>query len=272
MATWEDGPEYAPLQRPEQFSAPEATPLEDAPARPQPSADAPSSAPGGYDQASGAVPLAAIGPDLGAERDPHRAFDTVSSLMTATSSSAWTSAHSSQQWGAAPPPPDPRQPLPIGAQQAAPDEQQAAQQFPAPGAQQQFPAPGTQQWFAPDPAWSPPGHAPQQSTVRQVVAGVTTPVLVCLALGLIPALSPFALVVAFALSRLGTRARWQTAIGYAICLGVVAMVGLTALLSGSTFYSSITLPANLACLVMLIASPLLVQRHLASGAPPERRG
>lgn len=266
MATWEDGPEYAPLQRPEQFSAPETDPLQDAPPVPTPSAGAPLQAPGGFQPAEGSVPLTSIGPQAGPDRDPHRAFDTVSSLMTSTSGSAWTSAHSAQQSGGGPVAPDPRQPFHVGSAQppvgSIPDQPAAPQ----------FPAPGTQQWFSPDPSWSPPGVRPQTSTARQIVDGVTTPVLVCLALGLIPGLSPFALVVAFALSRLGTRARRQTAIGYGICIGVVVMVGLTAMLSNAAFYDSIMLPANLSCLVMLIASPLLVQRHLASGAPPERRG
>ena len=41
MATWEDGPEYAPIERPDEFSTPDAAPLGATEPYVQPSANAP---------------------------------------------------------------------------------------------------------------------------------------------------------------------------------------------------------------------------------------
>ena len=45
MATWEDGPEYAPLERPADFSQPRVAALDTAPERPEPVALAPKERP-----------------------------------------------------------------------------------------------------------------------------------------------------------------------------------------------------------------------------------
>src|SRR4051812_3975505 len=93
MATWEDGPEYAPLERPADFAPAAAAPLPVAPPVPQMAALAPKDRPV-FDQPP--VPLAPLGalvPPPEETRDPQQPFAVVSSAMT--SDSAWGAVH----WG-----------------------------------------------------------------------------------------------------------------------------------------------------------------------------
>jgi len=83
MATWRDGPRYAPLERPAGFAEPsEAVSL--APATPlaAPAAVMPDNPPADFHQ-DATVALADIVPVPADLRDPHQPFDTVSSIMTA---------------------------------------------------------------------------------------------------------------------------------------------------------------------------------------------
>ncbi|GAB3711669.1 hypothetical protein [Mariniluteicoccus flavus] len=80
MATWEDGPEYAPRQRPAGFDSPDVAPLDAAPPRPQPSAGAPAVAPDFRQEPL--PPLTTYAPETGPTRDPHEAFEVARSVMT----------------------------------------------------------------------------------------------------------------------------------------------------------------------------------------------
>jgi len=99
MATWEDGPEYAPVERPNEFSIPDAAPLSVAPPYLQPAADAPSRRPSFADPGQPVAPLAALVPAQEEPRDPGLPFEIVSSAATA-SESAWGAAHWSPPSGA----------------------------------------------------------------------------------------------------------------------------------------------------------------------------
>lgn len=104
MATWEDGPEYAPTTAPTQFVSPDVSPLEDAPERPT-APDVPQHAPGDYhySQPGNAPSLT----DLGRARDEHARnpvlpFDVHGSTLTAQSTE-WETQRlaitpSLQQW------------------------------------------------------------------------------------------------------------------------------------------------------------------------------
>ncbi|HZA31319.1 MAG TPA: hypothetical protein VE462_07360, partial [Propionibacteriaceae bacterium] len=100
MATWEDGPEYAPLVRPDQFNEPTTSPLSVAPAVEQPAAAAPKERPIFADPARPVVPLEHLVPPIEAPRDPAVPFDVVTTALT-SADSAWGAAHWARQSGPA---------------------------------------------------------------------------------------------------------------------------------------------------------------------------
>jgi hypothetical protein len=73
MATWEDGPEYAPLERPEEFTSPAVEPLDLAPPPPVPAA-LPAQRPVFTDPSDPVAPLAALVPAPADDRDPQQPF------------------------------------------------------------------------------------------------------------------------------------------------------------------------------------------------------
>jgi hypothetical protein len=152
MATWEDGPEYAPIERPSHFQNPDAPPLTAAPQRAHVAASAPESRPGFEYPSTPVRPLASLIPMVRDEpRDPQKPFAVVSSTMT--SDSAWGAVHWAAPTGRPVGPtvgwspavvtshPRPDQPIAVGT---------AFGQKPG-----HFPAPGTPGWFGPPP------HQPQ---------------------------------------------------------------------------------------------------------------
>ena len=93
MATWEDGPEYAPLERPEAFAEPAVATVGLQAPPPSPSAaPAPVERPVFADPTQPVPALATLVPEPPAARNPEQPFDVVSSVMTADTS-AWASAH-----------------------------------------------------------------------------------------------------------------------------------------------------------------------------------
>ena len=84
MATWKDGPRYAPTERPRGFAEPppsvslEAQPI---PARVPP---APTEAPTEFQMDKPAVPLDTIEPTVAAQRDPSEPFASHSAIMTSS--------------------------------------------------------------------------------------------------------------------------------------------------------------------------------------------
>lgn len=81
MATWTDGPEYAPVVRPEVFVAPEASPLPEAP--PEPAATpGPGLPPADFAAAADSVALDTLAAPVAESRDPHEPFDVASTPLT----------------------------------------------------------------------------------------------------------------------------------------------------------------------------------------------
>ena len=91
MATWEDGPEYAPIERPSDFRDPDAAPLIVAPPYAQLAAWAPKNRPLFDSPEKPVAPLSTLLPTREEPRDPQKPFAVVSSTMT--TESAWGAVH-----------------------------------------------------------------------------------------------------------------------------------------------------------------------------------
>jgi hypothetical protein len=293
MATWEDGPEYAPLERPEEFTSPVVEPLDVAPPPPVPAA-LPTQRPLFAGPSVPVAPLAALVPPPADDRDPQQPFAVVSSNLT--SGSAWGAAHLATPvapalpaapafgpalpFGAAPAP----QPWPAGASAPTPapwpsSPQPSAPQPPAPlyPAANPFPAPGTPQWFGPGSYGEQAG--PDPVGPRQVLDATTPGLLLVLAIGaVIFVLSPLMLAIAFALSSRVRAAEVEVRRALGIALVVVGFFGVVGLARAPVgfgdWWSFVGLWGLLTCWVMLITVSALVYRGLKRGLvpPPVQRG
>lgn len=274
MATWEDGPEYAPHQRPQSFSEPSVDPLE-APPPPPPAAGAPVDRPRFEQPERPVAPLVTLVPTPIDVRDPQQPFDVAAATMTGDS--AWGSVH----WNASQPFPvatsaplaDTAMPPasgPVG--RADPGQPFQVQDGPAAGPTG-FPAPGTPAWFSPPPLY---GEQPGPARVRtaDVIEAATPGLCVCLSIGgLIYVLAPIMLVIAVILSsrvRAGQRSVQFAFRGAAALLGLIGFASLfseAALVSG--WWTVVGLWALPLCWVMLVLLLVLVRHDLVrSSAPP----
>jgi hypothetical protein len=293
MATWEDGPEYAPRERPSSFAEPTVAPLEPVPAAAQPAANAPATRPQFGQPAAPVAPLAELVPAPADVRDPHRPFDVAASALT--SDSAWGSLH----WSAPHPVGSgPAVPVAVGPTAAGPapmagpipapqpgswsstpgwpaPEQPLQVQQPGPGTPGGYPAPGTPGWFAPPP---PYGEQPSGGRVdaKRVVEAATPGLCICLAIGgLIYVLAPIMVVVAVALS--GRVSVGQPTVRYAFraAAGLVGLIALGGLVSDAAlatgWWSFVGLWSLLVCWAMLVVLLALVWRALRRPAAPPGR-
>ncbi|MFT4166787.1 MAG: hypothetical protein QM650_16240 [Microlunatus sp.] len=252
MATWEDGPEYAPLERPDAFDAPAANPSDLAPPPADPAQPlAPLERPLFADPSQPVPELAQLVPVPPAQRDPSEPFDVVSSVVTADSS-AWAAAH----WS------PPAQPYPLTPPPAQP----------YPPANASFPAPGTPQWFVPGPGYQQPPTAPVAPTARTVLAAATPGVLITLAIGgLIWILAPVTVVVAYLLAGRMTYGRTPTRATFGAVLGLLGAIGLLALVTADGLFSQWwDTVAGWACFgswVLIAAAVISAYRALRQGRP-----
>ncbi|WP_026925783.1 hypothetical protein [Granulicoccus phenolivorans] len=290
MASWEDGPEYAPLARPEQFAAPRVAPLDRAPEPPRPAADLPTDHPR-WEQPRDAKPLDELVPDLPAARDPHQPFDAPAATLT-TYDTAWGAAHTVLgDW--APPTDAPIEAAPGPAPRPTADGAAAPvlvrhdpnrpitltrtrEQVQRPGPEQPIGAqPGTPGWFGPG-QWAPPAPQNPGLSLRSFVSGLSVPLLITLlAGGLILPLSPLFFVAAAICSRFVRYRRSWVRSAFIVC---GAMLG-TALIMGALFTAEVggiwnilswsSLFASWACLIW---SSGLVISALRQHERPEARG
>ncbi len=261
MATWEDGPEYAPVERPAEFVPAAAAPLPVA-AHPLVVEGAPTERPR-FDQPRSAVtPLAQIAAPVPDHRDPTEAFAVVSSTMTAPrpGDSAWGSL----RW--APPtgqpvvagPPTPVLSGPSTVMPAAPGWQ------PSPGGPYQ-PAP-----YAPTPV-------PATIGAKEVIAAATPGLCLCLAIGgLVYVVAPIMLAIAVGLSGRVQVAKQQVRrtflIGLAVLAAVAALTGLSSSEDFGAWWAGLGSWALAICWVLLVATLALTYRGLKSaGSPPANR-
>jgi hypothetical protein len=283
MATWEDGPEYAPVARPDHFAEADTAPLvlEVPPPPSYPSAPAQRPA---FDQPQQPVAaLETLVPAVEEDRDPSVPFDVAATNLT-EATSAWSAAHWSrpgepagaslpppvdygvQPWPGAAPSPPPSYPPPSQPPPSYPPPQPG----PAP-----FPAPGTAQWFAPPPA-PPPTLAPASVDVSAIARSLTPGLIICLVIGgIVWPLAPMTFAVAFALTLQMKAGRSLTQILFAVATGLlVFVVGFDILLGAGLFgdwWELLSRWAQALSWIMLVISWIVVYRDLHSGAAPPPR-
>jgi hypothetical protein len=276
MATWQDGPEYAPRERPAAFVTPPLPPL----AAPAP-APAPAEA-GPVDPdmepsflpAEGPQPdLTTLVPDAAPGRNPNVAFEVSAAAITAGGS--WSAGQTPD--GRGPGGRLPTQPftsvgppvagyLPV---QAA--VQPNAQVNPAP-----FPAPHTPQWFAPPPETRVPS-APPPVTISQIWQAATPGVIIPLLVGMLFSwFSILMLAVSFALSARIAYRRATVRRAYVVALIVIGLSGLLSIFSdgydSDLLFEALSQGARLACFILPIAVGLIVGAALRAGERPDRTG
>jgi hypothetical protein len=263
MATWEDGPEYAPLNRPDAFTEPSTPPLSFAPPLEQLTADAPKERPEFADPPEPVEPLANLIPPVEPPRDPAIPFEVLSTALT-SADSAWGAAHwtspASQPAG-----PTVRQvPGPAPASWPAPTEPLPPVVGPPPNTNG-FPAPGTTEWFAPAPYRQP--SAPASVTARQLFETATPGVCICLLIGgLVTLVSPIMLAVAFGLSSRIQVASTQIRRTFTTALSILGVVAVLGLFAGATSFSdwwrSVSLWSLVINWVTMVVVLVLVHRGL----------
>lgn len=239
MATWEDGPEYAPLEPPDQFSVPDVEPLEEPPAAAKPAA-APAECPQFGDPTARVAPLTALVPAAVEEpRDPRTPYTVESATVTGSGGSAWGAAHWHAPDGGTGSGRPPSTAAPAGSPShtaAAPsgspphpadtaNRPVASPPGPAP-AIGNFPAPGTPDWFGPGPAPAEP-PPPPPSVWRAIPIGAVI-ALVC-AVFYLPA--PFAFVAGFLLSLPAKYARRALMFAWAGVGGSILFISILSTLS-----------------------------------------
>ena len=280
MATWEDGPEYAPLERPAEFTTPAAAPLDEAPPLVAVTASAPVQRPQFSDPAGSVAPLSTLVPVVEDPRDPQQPFDVVTTSLS--SGSAWGSAHGGLP-SAPPTHPVTPQPAPAGLpatyspESLLPLAPVPADAWPAaapvpggypPSPPGPYPAPGTPQWFGPG-AYGVQPPAPRVDA-RRVVEAATPGLLVVLGIGaLIFVLSPVLLAVAFSLRSRVRVAEQQVGIALGVALGMMIFFGVVGLsrqpLDFSEWWSFVGAWSLLLCWATLVTVGVLVYRGLKSG-------
>ncbi|HQY99255.1 MAG TPA: hypothetical protein PKV13_06525 [Propionicimonas sp.] len=267
MATWEDGPEYAPLARPQAFVTPAAEPLAQ-PSPPVPPPAFPEAEPH-FEAAPGDAPaLAALVPSFGPGRNPNLPFEVVTAALTAPGpgSAAAGRPERSPLEPFGPPGPSLKGYLPV-----QPTVTPNAPVNPAP-----FPSPGTPQWFTPPPQAQGPA-APPAVSIGQIFTAITPAVLITLAIGaLFSWLSLFMLALSFTLSARIAYRRESVRRAYSVAFIVLAAFGAVSLLSdgwnADSLFDSIAGAAQLACWLLPLAVFLIVGSALRAGERPDRTG
>ena len=258
MASWEDGPEYAPLERPAEFDPADTAPLDEAPPFEQPAENAPQERPQFSGPAESVAPLATLDPAATDQhRDPNRPFDVVTSTITADPSagpSAWGSVHGGSGGGpgggsgngsgggsgggAAGPGWGPPTGMPVAppfgdpGSFGAPPTQPNLPNWPAPTdpmnlsagpatGQNGFPAPGTNGWFGYESS-QPPSEAPPPDA-KALAQAVTPPVIIFLLLAFIYPLAPITFVIAWVLSSRITVARRAVLRSFGAALAAIVL-------------------------------------------------
>ncbi len=255
MASWQDGPEYAPVERPVAFAAPEAAPLSHPEPRP-PSTKAPAAQPTRYDPPAEPVrPLHELAPEPGPRRDPHLAFSVVTSVMT---SGAWGSAHSATMTEPAPAP-------------TWTPEQAYTSTYAPPPPTQGFPAPGTPAWFGPGAEFQP---VRVPLTAGTVIQGATGGLLIVMFLaGVLPLLSPVLLTVGLILTSLVRYRRTTVRNSFLAGLSLILMIGFVGLLTESDFSSAWDLMGGWSIAVswtLMVVTICLQYIAIRDAEPPER--
>jgi len=293
MATWEDGPEYAPLERPSDFSVAAGAHLAVVPPAPQMAALAPKSRPQFNDPSAPVAPLATLIPAVEDVRDPSVPFEVVSSTVTSMEASgavAWGAAH----WSAPVGPPTSYTGAPgsyggppVGQQGISPehgawgppsgtrwlDPQTPLAPSPSTAVSPTgFPSPGTPQWFAPG-QYGEDAAAPGPVGVRSIGSALTPGLIITLVIGgLFSFFSPITLAIAYVLSSRVDVARPLVRKAFAVALAVLGFFAVIGALSNNASFGDWWAFVGRWGLVItwgtLIAVVVIVYRELKNPAPP----
>jgi hypothetical protein len=259
MATWTDGPEYAPVERPAAFVAPPAESLTEQaatpPAEPAPPVEEPS-----FVAPQGPAPdLRELVPSAAPGRNPNLPFESMTTPIAA-----------------APPTPLDRRPEePFSAPGPSLTGYLPVQQVVQPTAQLNptpFPAPGTPQWFAPPPG-QPIRPAPAQVSLSQIWQATTSWVMIPLLIGMFVApIAPIALAVSW-LSSTQIRFRRLAIRRTYLAAGVaVAAISLISVVLDDTVsvFEPLAATALVACWILAIVIPAIVGTALRNHEPPDQ--
>ena len=269
MATWEDGPEYAPIERPADFADAGAPPLSVAPPVIQAAAQAPKDRPF-FDQPPAAVaPLESLVPTPAETRDPSAPFTVVSAAMT--NDSAWGALHSGPP--TAPPVAFPTTAGPVSGPVALPITSDPWSRHTQPPPDSRFPAPGTPAWFGPGPYGEQPA-SPGRVSAKAVWDAAMPGLCIILAVGgLVYVLAPIFYAIAFGLSGRVRVARQQVRGAFAIgsvFLGLIAVIAtLTNDFGFGQWWETVGAWSLAACWALLLTTLILVYRALRAGERPE---
>jgi hypothetical protein len=259
MATWTDGPEYAPLVRPSAFVAPAAAELESPAPAPLATAEEPPAVEPSFVPPEQATPdLRALVPSAAPGRNPNLPFESATTPLTAAVE--------------APAARSPLEPFDTGGPPLAgylapqPVLAPTAQVNPAP-----LPMSMAQQWAPPVPASRVQG--PRPVTVGQIWQATTGWVLIPLLVGMfITPIAPVGLLVA-AVSTAQVRYR-RAVLRRAYQVAGVAVVAISLLVAmvdeTSDFWTLVAAMSQVACWVLAFLTPSLVGAALRNGEPPER--
>jgi hypothetical protein len=284
MASWEDGPEFAPVERPAAFTAPRVAELPVPSPEISPAAGAPAERPADFAQPTSPAPaLASLVAPPPAQRDASQPFEVASMTLT-SESSAWGAAHSSvlqPQGSAMAAGFDPTRPIvPTGGTPLASfpppagDAMPPASFAPPGGAPAPFATPGQAPAGYPPPGpYLPPGQSPPVAPGRAgfaaTFAALTPGVVIGLAIGcFLPVVSLMTYLIAFAFS---FRVRVaQPAIRYTFVVGVslVGAIALISLLTADDFggwWMTIGWWALFASWITLVLTAILAHRSVAEG-------
>lgn len=222
MATWEDGPEYAPVDWPTGFVAPNIASLQASATTPSPSSEPPTQAPARFDQPRDPVPpLESLKPAPTQTRNPADPFQVATAVMTA--GSAWESAHSTQATAA------PASVAPWTPDQAVTSAYPPPQQLPG------FPAPGTPEWFGP-PAQYDAKNVRVPLTVGNVAEGFSWGIIITLVVGAaISFLSPILLIISVLIAQ---QVRYRRRIVRTGIIAAMALVAISGAVSLATTYDT----------------------------------
>ncbi len=269
MATWQDGPEYAPQERPAAFVVPPAPPLAVAePAAVPPGPSVPDGEPSFEGPSDPQPELTALVPSGAPGRNPNLPFEVVAAAVT---SGTWSS-------GSAPESPAGRSPTEPFTQPGPPltgylpvqaAVQPTAQVNPAP-----FPAPNTPGWFAPPPESRIPA-APPPVSVGQIWRAATPGVLIPLLIGMVfNWMSILMLAISFALSARIAYRKESIRRAYGVALTVVGAIGVLSVLSNGLdadlLFSALSVGAQVVCVILPLVVGLIVGAALRAGERPDR--
>lgn len=256
MATWEDGPEYAPVDRPAGFVAPAIPPLSEAASSTDLSWGAPTEPPARFDAPQDPVPpLAALVPSTGPTRNPTEPFQVASALVT--DGSAWGSVHSVQAIA-----------VPAHVTTWTPD-QAVAPAYPPPAAMQGFPAPGTPQWFGP-PTTYETNQLQVPLTAGNVAEGLSWGLIITLVLGgIVSFLSPVLLAIGFFLVSQTQFRRQIVKVGFILALVIVGLAGAGGIVGSDDAWAPMTTTSVISCWVLLVYGVVVQVVAIRSGDRPE---